>query len=128
MITRRWLTWMASAIALASLLTVVVRSVHRSTPVTGREAASSNRGPRKVRSIQDRFRDERSATTMGDAKDDTSLGERDGFDAWFEQLRAYPAGAIPAGAVTAAFSDARLRNDDSDEEDAGNTWEALGPS
>jgi hypothetical protein len=128
MITRRGLTWMASAIALASLVTVVVRSVHRSTRVAAREAASSNRGSRKVRSIQDRFRDERSATTMGDAKDDTGIGERDGFDAWFEQLRAYPAGAIPVGAVTAAFSEARLRNDDSDEEDAGNTWEPLGPS
>ncbi len=65
----------------------------------------------------------------GQALRDESLGERDAFEAWFYDQRAYPASSIPADAIGRGFSLARSRNDDSDEHEGEvGFWRPLGPS
>ena len=99
---------------------------------------------RRVRPLRERFREEfeKAAVAVGtdeaDAADrggrgeglkNESIGERDAFEAWFVQQRAYPANSIPADAIGRGFVLAQTRNDDSDEHDGDvGSWRPIGPS
>jgi photosystem II stability/assembly factor-like uncharacterized protein len=112
----------STLLALAALVPVAAPS--RSV---GREDREER--PRRVRPLRERFRAEVEQATRGESLRDESIGERDAFDTWFFQQRAYPAAMIPADAIGRGFSFARSHNDDSDEHDGEvGVWRALGPA
>ena len=100
--------------------------------------ASDSRGPAReereerrgrVRPLRERFRAEFERAARGDARREEGIGERDAFDTWFFQQRAYPASTIPADAMGRGFAFARSRNDDSDEHEGEvGFWRPLGPA
>src|SRR6185295_456811 len=120
---------LAVAVSLAStLMAVGALAPFLSTSRTvRREDRGEGRG--RVRPLRDRFRAEFERTARGDARREEGIGERDAFDTWFFQQRAYPARTIPADAIGRGFTFARSHNDDSDEREGDvGFWRALGPS
>ena len=94
---------------------------------TWREERDQKRG--RVRPLKERFRAEFEQAARGDARQEESTGERDAFEAWFFQQRAYPADTIPADAIGRGFTFARSHNDDSDEQEGEvGFWRPLGPA
>ena len=83
----------------------------------------------RVRPLRERFRAEFEQAARGESLREEGIGERDAFDTWFFQQRAYPAATIPADAIGRGFSFARSHNDDSDEHEGDvGVWRALGPA
>jgi hypothetical protein len=117
----------AAAVALAAGVVLREGSPRSGLAKTTRTAGKERKRPR---SIQERFKEEFEEAGVGDARRDESVGERDMFNQWFFEQRAYPSDSIPVGALGAAFTKSRHDNDDGDEEERNDEghWRALGPS
>ena len=120
-------------------LIVTVAAVAMALGVVPREGLRSASPARKVvregqrkrpRAMEQRFQEEFEQATLGGARAEESVGERDMFSQWFFEQRAYPSDSIPVGALGAAFERSRHDNDDEGEEDdhEEGRWRALGPS
>jgi hypothetical protein len=78
------------------------------------------------RTLREMFREEMGETLRGETgPGEEGLPDRFGYDNWFFHQRAYPAGTIPRGAISAAVASSKSKNQD-DEDDP--VWLPLGPS